>query len=592
MNIPKYFSQVLSTCLFFLFIIGCQSCGKNESTENNFKYNDNTVRVRLSSEPGRISPLLEPTSYTRSVYDHIFMEMMDFDPVSLEMVPLLVKNKPIATAVNDGPHKGGTAYTYEIRDEAVWDDGTPVTGADVEFTLKLLFAPGLPPYYRSYYEYVKTIEIDPSNPKKFTITTNKKYILNEPAISNTFVYQEGHYDPKGVMKKFSYEQLSGPEGDKLKDNEELLAFTTEFKSPKFTTEVGGVVGCGPYKFAKREAKQYILLTKKENWWGEKFAGNSPQMQAYPDSIMFKIIPDQAAALTALKDQEVDATVSIDSKDFVDLRENKQVKDAFNLHSPQTQQIFLIYLNTRLPKLADPRVRRALAHLMDVDGFLESLYYGFGSRVTGPVLSHQPYYNKSLKLLEYNVEKAKTILAEAGWADADSDGVLEKMINGEKVDMELEVLIGSSKAVENIAIFYQNSLKKAGIKLDIVKKGSKEAINLVRKGEYELYPGAVGNDLIPFDPKEQWHSTSSVGGGRNYTGFGNAMTDALIDSIRVTLNQEARHNLYKVIQEELYKETPAVFLFSPQDRIAIHKRFDAKISTKRPGYHPNTFKLKK
>ena len=591
MNVFKHFPQFLS--FFFLagIIIGCQSC-KPEKTETNYKYNDNTVRVRLPAEPTRINPILEPSSTARMVFDHVYMELADFDPESLELVPLLIKNDPIITNINDGELKGGTAFTYEIRDEAVWDDGTPVTGADVDFSIKTLFAPGIPPYLKPYYDYVKKIEIDPTNPKKFTVFANRKYIVAEDAISNTVVYQASHFDPKGYMKKFSIGQLNGPDAAKLNENSDLKAFVENFLDSKYSLEVGGVRGCGPYKYAGRVAEQYILLTKKDNWWGEKFAANSPQMQAYPDTLIFKIIKDQTATITALKDQEIDVATGIDSKDFTDLKTNDLVTSIFNLQNPPTGQIFWINLNTKLPKLADPRVRKALAHLMDVDEFLKTLYYGFGKRINGPVLETEPYYNKDLPLIPYDIEKAKSLLADAGWKDIDNDGILEKDLNGTLTKLELNMLISSSKAAENIALFYQNEMKKAGIKMNINQKPNKEVFSLVRKGEFELYPGAVVMDQTSFDPKEHWHTTSFVSnGGRNYSGFGDAMSDALIDSIRVTLDEEKRHQLYRVFQEKLYEQTPVIFLFNPLNRMAMHKRFDMKMSAKRPGFHPNTFKLK-
>ena len=184
--------------------------------------------------------------------------------------------------------------------------------------------------------------------------------------------------------------------------------------------------------------------------------------------------------------------------------------------------------------------------------------------------------------------------EAGWTDSDSDGTLDKQINGSKEDLQFEILISNgSKASENLALYMQEAFKRAGVKLDVTKKEFRELMSEnVRKKDYQIYIGAMGMDLTLDDFHQQWHTESDNPSGGNYTGFGSVAMDDLIDSIRVNLDENSRNEMYKRFQRELYKETPAIFLFSPQERIAIHKRFNAKTSEKRPGFFPNTFELKK
>ena len=570
--------------LFFslLFFFGCNP---DTSEKVNYKYNDNTVRVRLAKEPDALNPLHSYLRYSRMVYELMYMELLDFDPESLEMTPQLVKSNPTITEITEGEFKGGTAFEYELREEAKWDDGSPITAEDVNFSIKMILSQAANPAYLSYYEYVKDFEIDSANPRKFTVYTDEKYMLNEAAISNTFVVQESLIDPEGVLKKYSVKQLNSPEVEEISKSEELQKFIAYFRSAKFGSDPEGVNSCGPYKFEVWESGQFIRLTKKKDWWGEKVKSNSLVFAAEPDTLIFKIIPDQAASMNAMIEGEIDVANSIDSEDFVNFRDNAEAAKNYNLSNPSTSAIFFVAFNMKNPKLSDVRVRRALAHLMDVDDFLKNFYNGFGERITVPIPNHAPYHNNNLPPINLDVEKAKTLVTEAGWADSDNDGFVDK----EGENLSLEILIPGSKASENIASILQTNMKKLGIETTV--KSTRKASRLSRMKDFEIYVGARGLDIGLVELKQDYHSESDVPGGSNIMGFGSEKTDALIDELRVTLDEEKRNKLYKEVQAEIYNAQPAIYLFSPKERLAIHKRFEAKTTLKRPTFQVNAFKLK-
>jgi len=403
-------STTLFTVIFlaFLMLFGCTS-----EPATDYKYNDNTVRVRLGRKPDRINPVLSYSADSRAVYDMVFLELMDFDPVSLEMTPVIVKSKPIVKDITDGEFAGGNSYSYEIREEATWDDGSPITGHDVDFSIKLIFSPISSPY-RSFFDFVKKVDVDASNSKKFTVYTDKKNMIAEHYISNIHLFQASHFDPKSALKNYSIAQFNSPQIKELAEIPALKKFTEEFKSSKYSSEAAGVSGCGPYRFVKWEVDQYILLERKKDWWGDKVKSSSTLFAAYPDSIILKIIPDQTAALNALKSSEVDVMHGIDPKDFVDYRANTELSKDYNLLTPATSSIFHMSFNNKLPKLSDPKVRRALAHLMDVDDFLENFYNGFGERVNGPIPNAANYHADDLPLIDFNIKKAKALLSESDW----------------------------------------------------------------------------------------------------------------------------------------------------------------------------------
>lgn len=587
-------SQLLAITIMAALIAGCGGEPKQQKEEPVFDTN-NTVKARLAAEPDRLNPFLTTNSYSRIVFENMFLYLLQFDPQTFELKPQLAKGRPEAEEITEGPYAGGMAYTFEFQEEAKWDNGTPITGEDMRFTLKVMFNPLVKAGpYRAYLEFIKDIEVDPENPKRFTIFSYPKYIIGEAAIGNMLVYPSYIYDPEGLMKPFKLSDLTDSEkATQLAESEAALqTFANAFNSEKFSREKGSIVSSGPYRFEKWDAGQEIMLVRKENWWGDKVNDESALLEAHPDTLLFKIIPDQTTTVAAVKDQQLDVAASMNSKDYKDLEENELVKTYYNLYSPSALQLYYIGINTKNPKVEDKRVRRALAHLVDVDQIIERLYYGLAERSVGPVAPSKPYFNDALKAIDFNVEKAKSLLEEAGWTDSNGNGTVDKMIDGELVEMELSfVTTVSSQFANNLAQLLEATFPRAGVKLNLERLEFSVLIDKLRSRQFEMFASAWAQDPILDDFKQIWHTESDSPSGSNRVGFGNAESDELIDKIRVTLDEGERTQMYKRFQEIVYDEQPYIFLFSPMERIAIHKRFEAKPSSLRPGFFVNEFKLK-
>lgn len=585
--------------LFLLLVLlhfGCApGSGPADSADIDFKRTDNTVYARLPAEPDRLNPILSTNTYARVINELLFLNLLHFNPQTLELEPQLAKARPLVEEVNEGLYTGGVAYTFELHDEAVWDNGQPITAQDFVFTLKALLNPKVnAAHVRAYLDFIKNVSIDPDNPKKFTVYSDGKYIIGETVVSNIPLMPEHRYDPEGLLRPFSLEAMTDPEqAARLADsNPALQAFADAFNSPQYSREAAFIAGSGPYAFEGWTTGQQIVLNKKDNWWGEGLAKTYPLLRAHPDKLVFKIIPDQTAALAALKDEQIDVTSQIDAKDFVDLQANESVTDRYALHTPPSMVYYYIGINNKAPKLADRRVRRALAHLVNVDELIETLFYGLGKRTVGPFHPTKPYYHSELPLIEYSPEKARSLLAEAGWEDSNGNGIVDKTISGQLTELELEIMVSSgSKFANNQALLFQSNAKLAGIKINIAPKEFTVLIDQSKQRNYELYSGAWAQDPIVDDPKQLWHSDSDTPSGSNRVSFSHPEADRLIDEIRETLDEQRRNALYLQFQEVIYQEQPYIFLFSPLERIAISKRFDAQASARRPGFFVNDFVLR-
>jgi len=572
-----------------LVLVFCKSDPKNDSNVV-WKRTTNEVIARLDADPERLNPILSTTTYGSQIYSQIFQYLMYVNLQTLEMEPQLLKEKPVVTEITEGPWKGGIAYALEIHDKAVWDNGTPVTGNDYVFTLKAALNPLVnAPRVRAFVDVIRDVTVDPDNPKKFTVYISEKQIIGEEKVCSTFpVMPEYLYDPNGLLKNIPVIDFCTPEKVQAlsEANSNLKTFAEAFQMSKFSNEKEFVSGSGPYRLESWETGVRVVLTKKSNWWADGLDRNSTMLNAFPERLVYQIIGDATMVSQALRTEEIDAAADIEPTKFDSLRNNPDMAARYNFHTPLMLTNFLIYVNTRNPKLSDKRVRKAVAHALDVDEIIKTVFSNQGQRAVGPVHPKAEYNNTDLKPIAHNPETARQLLKDAGWMDTNGNGIADKNISGQLVELDLEYLYSAGRQVsQSIALLMQQQAKKSGINLVLSPKEFNEMIQAQRAGTYELCSG--GRSLSPtlWEPQQSWSTK-----GDNRTGFGNAETDALISQIQVTLDKKQRNDLYKKLQAIIYEEQAELYLMVPTGRIAIHKRFEVEPTSLFPGFYPNHFKL--
>ncbi len=538
--------------------------------------------------------MLNPTNYSDAgagyIIKNIYSSLMEIDFKKLELTPLLAEARP---QIEKTP-EGGLRITYTIRPEAKWDNGQAITPQDVEFTLKVIKNPKVKnERIRPYYEFITDFVTYPEEPRKFTLVSNTVYILAEASSGDYSILPEYFYDPKGLMKSFTVKGLT-LEQSKYANDPKLAEFADDFNSEKRGREKEFISGSGAYKLEEWATGQRIVLVKKENWWGSEVKNGSDYFIANAPKITYQTINDQTTALVALKAGNLDVMRSIKSKDFATLPESEKFTENFNAYTPVMLAYTYIGLNTRKPQLADKNVRQALAHLIDVDKQIKIIKYGQAQRVVGPIHpSKKDEYNSDIVAFDYNPEKAKQMLTDAGWKDTDADGVLDKVVNGQKVQMNLEFTYNSGNDErKSTALLLQEDARKVGININVVAQDWSVYLENLKNHKFDVFFGAWVQSPVPNDHKQIFHS-ESYNDGSNYTGFGSAASDALVDSIRIELDESKRAAMNKRFQVMLHDESPYIFMYAPTERIAIHKRFtNADPSMMRPGYWEAGFALVK
>lgn len=583
----KYILSLFLCGLIIPFINSCKSDPKPVGN-GNASAKTTSVTIRQYDEVKSLNVLLVLDGVSLQVCNYLFPTLLAYDPFTYELSPVLVKSRPVVEEITSGKRKGWATYTYELLEEATWDDGVPITAKDYLFTIKTIFNPHVEAAaYRGYMKLIKDVELDPANPKKFTVYTSEKYINAEYA-TGLFIYPEHLYDSKGLLSSYDIKDIRNPKLAKQhKEDETLKAFGTQFNSPEFAREKANINGCGAYQLEEWVEGDKLVLSKKEDWWGTPLKDKYPMLTANPERIIFKPIKEATTALTMMKNEEIDVMSLIKDDLFIAFKESSIGKEKFDTYTPPYLGYSYYGLNTQKPKLSDKRTRKALAHLVDMEEVIKSVK-PFAEQVVGPFHPTRSYYNKNLKPKKLDVEKAKTLLAEAGWKDSNNNGVVDKMIDGALTELELELLMAPNNPIgSSMALIFQKEAIKAGVKIAVSEKGGSALKDQLRIRDFDMFSLVAGADMSMDDPYQYWHTASDKPNGSNRFGFGNAATDKIIEDLRSELDEEKRKALYFEFQEILYEEQPAIFLYATLNRIAVNKKFKGfKTSPKKPGFFAN------
>jgi len=549
------------------------------------------VTVRLESDPDRLNPMLSSVGFATDVFRYMFYPLVDIDPATLELKPVLVTNLPVKSTVKGGENDGLTSYEFEILPEAKWDNGSDITANDFIFTLKAVFNPAVgAERWRALLSFIKDVKIDEKNPKKFKVVTTEDYFLSDPILGSVNIYPEYLYDPNKLLRTFSIADLVNREKSaQLTDDPKLKQFAESFTDAKYSRDPKFVSGAGPYILTEWQTGQQLVLEKKQNWWGDKLAGKYPMLTAYPQKLVFRIIPDETAMMGFLRDGSLDVAGSISPSQYNNLNDDAQITSKYNIFTPTVLQYYYFAMNNKDAILSDVKVRKAIAHLMDLDGAI-GLLDGLGERITGPFHPSKPYYNHNLKPVPFDMNTATTLLDEAGWKDTDKDGIRDKVINGKPTKLSVTISFGANSDIgKKLSLMLQENGKKAGIDFVLDSREMSQVMGDVKAGKFQMSPLKNRLDPLPDDPFNSWHSATATGGGGNRVGYSNPEADKIIEKIRTEYNVAERNKLYEKFQEILYNDQPVVFLFAPKEPVIISKKFpDAKPTIIKPGFTLNYF----
>jgi len=539
----------------------------------------NTVIAHITIQPDGLHPFNDNSTIRSYIFNYTQKTLIKLDIESLEYIPSLVKDMPTASADN-------LSFEYEIKEGVLWDDGTELNAEDVAFSVKLMLCPltNNAQIRSNYTTVIKSIELDPSNPMKFTMHAQNVHWDNKFIFSELYMVQKNLWDPNGVLDNVTFAELLS---ENFKETTVLSDFFNNYNNADNSYKPHKLLGLGAYQVTEWEASQYITIEKKKDWWGAK--DSSIYNKAYPDKIIFKIITEDASSYLALKNQEIDVTTRIGTVKLMKLQEREYFNN--NYDSDFLDQYSFSYMGLNMkpdgikqkPFFVDQKVRRAMAYLIPVDEIIEVMMHGQGSRQASLISPLKSTYNDTLKLIPLDIEKAKQLLTQAGWVDTDEDNIRDKMINGIKIPFSFKLSYMSSPISKEIVLMIKESLYKAGVVAEPTPMDFTLFYKNAMDHNFDGMMGGWGGSASYSNPMQLWHTSSWVTKGSNFCGFGDAESDALIEEANLTLDKDKHNNALLKLQAKVYEDQPYVFLYATKRKFAIHKRFKNRgMYNERPG----------
>ncbi len=412
---------------------------------------------------------------------------------------------------------------FNLRPEARWHDGTPITADDVVWSFEALVEKGMP-FYRYYYSAIDSAEALSTHRVRFNFKESGNQEL--PLITGQLPVLPKHY---WASRDFSATTLDPP------------------------------LGSGPYRIQKFEAGRYIVQERVTDYWG----ANLPVRRGMNnfDTIRTEFFRDATPIRLALKAGDIDFRLENQSKAWADDYKVAVVdkgllnKEMVPHRQPTGMQAFV--MNTRRTLFQDPRVRQALGYAFDFEWSNRTLFNGQYTRTTSyfsnsELASSGLPQGEELALLEHyrgripdtvfnqafkipvtdgsgrpreNLRKATALLKDAGWTVRDL-----KLINeATGVPFTFEVLL-SSKAFERIVLPYTQNLKQLGIEAKIRLVDRTQYMERYRQKDFDMLVAVWGQSETPGnEQREYWGSDAADSvGSRNLAGIKDPVVDELIE----------------------------------------------------------------
>ena len=407
-------------------------------------------------------------------------------------------------------------YTFKLKDNIYWHDGTKLTSDDVIFTMKTAQDPNYKSPLFVTFKDVKATKIDDLD-FSFTLADVYSPFLN----SLTF----------GILPKHIWQDIS----------------YTQFPLSEYNLKP---IGTGPYKFK--------TLSKSKEGFIQSYTVESNngyfKKKPYISEVTFKFLADTQEAIDAIKDKKVNGINFLNQNEIKSLNTKNININNFNL--PQYTALFF---NSSLNSLLkDTYIRKALTIGTDKDAIINNVFGGNAEKVETIFFKNMIGYDPSFKDYDFNPSSAVDLLESNGWKRDPTTGI---MANGDK-KLEFTLTAVSNTDSQLVAEEIKKQWEKLGIKLNIQytdQDSVKEDVLKPRNYEILLYGEILGGSSDPFP---FWHSSQIENPGLNLSLYNNKEVDQAIEKARKTTNKDDIQDLYKFVQQKIKDDMPAIFLFNP------------------------------
>lgn len=470
----------------------------------------------IREEPDNLSPQVTTRNYSFMIFTHVMEPLLVWND-DLELEGLLAK---------DWESEDNLTWTFHLKEGIEFHNGEPFTAEDVAFT------------------FSDEMFLSDSNPNNWVLTN-----IKDVRVVDKYTVE---FDLKKKSPLFPTHMADGY----------TSIFPKEAKKKygdKFGSQV--LIGTGPYKLADWKRGQELVLERYEQYsHGPEFLRPGP---AYIEKKIFRIIPEATTRISSLISGDSDLTMSVSPK-FVPQLEKAEnievkIKPAYGVQ--------FMHFNLDNEILQEKKVRQAIAHAVNKEAILKGAWSDIGFVAKGLFPEATVGYDPAVKeaAYEFNKQKAKELLDEAGWLDENGDGVREK--NGKKLELDLITFANLDQwataaemikpMLEDLGFAIDMHLYEVGAAYDIIQGGKDKYDIGITKILWNLGPGYL--DLL-------CHSNRSL----NYPGYSSEKLDNLIEKAQLGETEEEREEALLKAHKMALETAVWVPLVIRTDRMAYKK----------------------
>lgn len=473
----------------------------------------------------------ENSSTTRLINNMVYESLIGINPMTYDFLPSLASHWKVDA--------DGQTYWYRINPNARFSDGHPVTTDDVLATYKLAMdSTILSPYTNSFYQ-----EFDaPVAVSKyiFKVRSKEKMWRNMLGFGGTTILPAhviGNLSGTQYLEKYQYEM---------------------------------VPGTGPYIVLPKdvEKQKSVTMTRRTNWWAKDERANRGQMNF--DKIRMEVVREERLMLEKFKKGELDLYIVSRAQwwreefDYDEIKRGIVRKRRVFNDNPVGVSGFVF--NMREEPFNDPRVREAFILLFNREKLVEKLMFN-QYILTDSYYPNSVYENPNNPRFRYNPQRASQLLAEAGYNQRNSEGILVK--NGKPFVIELAITEGMERIVTPV----QQDLKDAGIMMKLRNIDGPSNFKLMNERKFKIAWINWGATLFP-NPKSSYRSDfADVPNTNNLAGFKNARADELIEAEQVDFDVNRRIAMLRELDSILMESRQyALAWYGPYTRMVYWNKF--------------------
>lgn len=493
-----------------------------------------TVLLAEAGDISTVNGLLTNDTTTQLITGAIFESLIGISPLDGRPVPGLADSWDVAD--------DELTYTFHLNQDAKWHDGVDFTAEDVAFSFDAALDPNTGFPYRSIVnDAVESYRVVDEN--TFEMKAREKLV--------TFVYE----GPGAItiMPKHIW-------GD-------VDPASWSFDGGSTGQDPARVIGTGPFKFEEWVQGDHVSVVRNDDYYDKV---------PYVDGLTLRVLPDSDSSVLALKQQEIDIMEFVPPAQMASVQATDglavDVYDFFNF----TYYAFnLDPAHTEL--FQDVKVRQALFYALDRESITQNIYFGYGQAAIGTQPPISPAYapDQMQPPYDFDPEKAKSLLAEAGWTL--DDGVMKK----DSQELEFDFLYsGGEPVVDQLVTYMKEAWEEIGVKIDLTSLNGPALIERLESGDFDVALLAVS--LSPDGNQTALFSCDAAVTGLNFSHYCSEQWDQLDAEQRVEFDAIDRTQILVDQSRLIWEDQPVGPL-----RFGVAR---TGYSTKLQNFYPNGFGL--